>query len=156
MWIIYIWLFILSIAILIILNRQVQHLRGSRPQTSGCLLHKLWRVTLCCANKGTDFTNPSLSLILRRRCWLDSQNLTKLSQCRDNYSRVLWYYVISRMVKFSPLERDATVSSVTTPLLMKWDPDWSPVWTNPPHRSHVAGKNLEGDNVNAETVVSFN
>lgn len=44
--------------LLLILNRQVQHPYCTSAQTSGCCLHKLWRSTLCCVNKGTNVSNP--------------------------------------------------------------------------------------------------
>lgn len=62
------------------------------------------------------------------------------------------YAVICRMARFSLLERDAMASSVTAPPLMNWSPDWSRVWTGPPHRFHAAGKNHEGVYVNTGTV----
>lgn len=128
--------FPLFFSFLIIFNRQVQHLYGTCPQTSGCLLHELWRGTLCCVNKGTGVTSP-FGLALSR-------------MCRFTVYRI-WQscVVISRMARFSLLERDATVSSVTTPLLMNWYPDWSTVWADAPHRSPAAGENLEGVHVNS-------
>lgn len=41
------------ISFLINFNRQVQHLHGACPQTSGCLLHQLWSGSLRCVNQGT-------------------------------------------------------------------------------------------------------
>ncbi len=117
----------LYVCFIILSDRQVQHLHGSCPQTSGCVLHKLWRGSLCCVNKGTN-TNLSLSLVLRRRI------------CVFIYRMLQKHAVNSRMAGFLLLERDAMVSSVAAPLMINRNPGWSTAWTDPPHRFHVAGK----------------